>query len=159
MKISVVFIVILLVLMALIPNSLTEDQPLRFRVQQWLSYGLGFSYAVLALLTLFLSVATVAFEQRDKIIWQTATKPVASWQYVLGKWSGVMVLNLVLLSVSAGGVYIFTEFLTPFGEIIANRNIINNGVVYTDELANINCHQIACSGVIILPCVSTLTIF
>ena len=111
MKISVVFIVLLLVLMALIPNALTEDQPLRYRVQQWLSYGLGFSYAVLALLTVFLSVGTVAFEQRDKIIWQTATKPVASWQYVLGKWAGVMALNLVLLSVSAGGVYIFTEYL------------------------------------------------
>ncbi len=111
MKISVVFIVLLLILMALIPNSLTEDQPLRYRVQQWLSYGLGFSYAVLALLTVFLSVATVAFEQRDKIIWQTATKPVASWQYVLGKWTGIMVLNLVLLSVAAGGVFIFTEYL------------------------------------------------
>ena len=111
MKISVVFIVLLLLLMALIPNSLTEDQPLRYRVQQWLSYGLGFSYAVLALLTVFLSVATVTFEQRDKIIWQTATKPVASWQYVLGKWLGVMTLNLVLLSVASGGVYIFTEYL------------------------------------------------
>lgn len=111
MKISVVFIILLLLLMALIPNALTEDQPLRYRVQQWLSYGLGFSYAVLALLTVFLSVATVTFEQRDKIIWQTATKPVAAWHYVAGKWLGVMVLNAVLLSVAAGGVYIFTEYL------------------------------------------------
>jgi ABC-type transport system involved in multi-copper enzyme maturation permease subunit len=111
MKISIVFIVLLLVLMALVPNALTEDQPLRYRVQQWMSYGLGFSYVVLAMLTVFLSVGTVAFEQRDKIIWQTATKPVAAWQYVLGKWAGVMTLNLVLLGVSAGGVYIFTEYL------------------------------------------------
>jgi len=111
MKISLVFIVLLLILLAVVPGLLSPDQPLRYRVQQWLQYGVGFSYAVLALLTAFLSVATVVFEQRDRIVWQTATKPVRAWQYVLGKWIGVMGLNAVLLTVSAAGVYLFTEYL------------------------------------------------
>jgi hypothetical protein len=111
MKISVVFIVLLLLLLAVVPGALNEDQPLRYRVQQWLQYGIGFSYAVLALLTAFLSVGTVVFEQRDRIVWQTATKPVRAWQYVLGKWTGVMCLNAVLLIVAASGVYLFTEYL------------------------------------------------
>lgn len=111
MKISLVFIVILLLLLAFIPTTLDSGSYLRFRVQQWLTYGLGLSYAVLALLTVFLSVATVTFEQRDKIIWQTMTKPVRPWEYLLGKWLGVMTLNLVLLLVSAGGVFLFTEYL------------------------------------------------
>jgi hypothetical protein len=111
MKISVVFIVMLLLLLAVVPGALNEDQPLRYRVQQWLQYGIGFSYAVMALLTAFLSVGTVVFEQRDRIVWQTATKPVRAWQYVCGKWVGVMCLNLVLLVVSACGVYLFTEYL------------------------------------------------
>jgi hypothetical protein len=111
MKVSLVFIVLLLLLMALVPTILQEDQALRYRVQQWLTYGLMFSFGTLALLTVFLTVGTVAFEQRDKIIWQTMTKPVASWEYVLGKWVGVMALNLVLLTVSAAAVFMFTEYL------------------------------------------------
>ncbi len=111
MKISLVFIVMLLLLLAYVPGALNEDQPLRYRVQQWMQYGIGLSYAVLALLTVFLSVATVAFEQRDRVIWQTMTKPVAPWQYLLGKWIGVMALNAVLLSVTAAGVFLFTEYL------------------------------------------------
>ena len=111
MKISVVFIVLLLLLLTVVPGSLTADQPLRYRVQQWLQYGVGFSYAVMALLTVFLSVGTVVFEQRDRIVWQTATKPVRPWQYILGKWTGVMCLNAVLLVVSTCGVYLFTEYL------------------------------------------------
>lgn len=111
MKVSIVFIIILLLLMATVPVVLQEDQPLRYRVQQWLSYGTGLPYAIMALLTVFLSVGTVAFEQRDRTIWQTATKPVARWQYLLGKWVGVMLLNLVLLSVTSAGVFLFTEYL------------------------------------------------
>lgn len=111
MKVSLVFIVFLLLLLAYVPGSLNAEQPLRYRVQQWLQYGTGLSYVVLALLTLFLAAGTVAFEQRDRIIWQTMTKPVAPWQYLLGKWLGVMGLNAVLLTVTAGGVYLFTEYL------------------------------------------------
>lgn len=111
MKVSLVFIVLLLLLLSYAPQSLNPEQPLRYRVQSWLQYGSGLSYAVLALLTLFLSVGTVAFEQRDKVIWQTMTKPVPPWQYLLGKWIGVMGLNAVLLGVTASGVYLFTEYL------------------------------------------------
>ncbi len=112
MKVSLVFIVILLLLMAVVPGLLNEDQQLRYRVQQWLQYGVGLSYMVLAFLTLFLSAATVAYEQRDRIIWQTMSKPVAPWQYVLGKWVGVMGLNAVLLTVTSTGVFLFTEYLS-----------------------------------------------
>ncbi len=111
MNISLVFIVVLLLLLAFIPNALTEDQPLRFRVQQWMQYGTGMGYGILALLTVFFASATVSFEQRDRIIWQTMSKPVAPWSYVLGKWLGVMALNVVLLSVISGGVFLFTQYL------------------------------------------------
>jgi ABC-type transport system involved in multi-copper enzyme maturation permease subunit len=111
MKVSLVFIVILVFLLSYAPQALNEAQPLRYRVQNWLQYGTGLSYVVLAMLTLFLSVGTVAFEQRDKVIWQTMTKPVPPWQYLLGKWLGVMGLNAVLLGVTASGVYLFTEYL------------------------------------------------
>src|SRR5690606_30297147 len=44
-------------------------------------------------------------------IWQTMTKPVAAWQYILGKWLGVVGLAAVLLAVCCSAIFLFTEHL------------------------------------------------
>lgn len=111
MKISVVFIVLMIVMLAVIPTLLSPEQPLRYRVQQWLQYGTGLTFLVLALMTVFFATATVTFEQRDRVIWQTMTKPVRAWHFLAGKWLGLMVLNAVLLAVSSAGVFQVTEYL------------------------------------------------
>lgn len=111
LKLSAIFIVLLLFAIAALPMLLDAEQPLRYRVQSFLQYGTGGVFWLIAVLVVAFSVATVAFDQRDKTIWQTITKPVASWQYVLGKWLGVATLAAVLLSVSGAGVFLFTEFL------------------------------------------------
>lgn len=111
MKISMVFIMMLIAMLAVMPLLLNGEQPLRFRVQAFLQYANGMTFWVVALLVLFFGVATVAFEQRDKIIWQTMTKPVSAMRYVLGKWLGVVSLAAVLLLVSSTGVFVFTEYL------------------------------------------------
>lgn len=111
MKISLVFIGLLIAVLAAMPLVLNGEQPLRYRVQSFLQYANGLTFGVVALLVLFFGVATVAFEQRDKLIWQTMTKPVSATRYVLGKWLGVAVLAAVLLLVSSTGVFVFTEYL------------------------------------------------
>lgn len=111
MRISLVFIVLLILAMAALPNLLNESSPLRYRVQSFLQYGTSGAFWIIAVLTVLLSVATVAFEQRDRQIWQTMTKPVAAWQYVIGKWIGVVSIAGVLLLVSSTGVFLFTEYL------------------------------------------------
>lgn len=111
MRVSFVFIVLILFALAALPTLLTADQPLRYRVQSFLQYGTGGTYALISILVVCFSVATVAFDQRDKTIWQTITKPVSPWQYVLGKWLGVATLSAVLLAVSGAGVFLFVEYL------------------------------------------------
>lgn len=111
MKVSLVFIVMLVMALAALPGLLDPATPLRYRVQSFLQYGTGVTFWFIAVLTLFLAVGSVAFEQRDKIIWQTMTKPVAAWQYLLGKWLGAVGVAAVLLGVSASGVFLFTEHL------------------------------------------------
>ncbi len=111
MKVSLVFMVLLVFFLAALPDQLNDQSPLRYRVQTFLQYGTGGSFWVIAVLVLFFGVATVAFEQRDRQIWQTMTKPVAAWQYILGKWIGVAGLAAVLLAVSGCGVLLFTEYL------------------------------------------------
>lgn len=119
MKISLIFIGMLIIVLAFMPLILNGEQPLRYRVQAFLQYANGLSFAIVALLVLFFGTATVAFEQRDKIIWQTMTKPVSALSYVFGKWLGVSLLAGVLLLVSSTGVFVFTEALrrtTAVGE-------------------------------------------
>ncbi len=111
MRVVVVFIVLLILALATIPGLLDTQTPLRYRVQNFLQYGSGVTFWIIAILTLFLSVATVAFEQRDKVIWQTMTKPVTAWQYLLGKWLGTVGVAAVLLGVCASGIFLFTEYL------------------------------------------------
>lgn len=120
MKISLVFILLLASMLAVMPMMLEADQPLRYRVQGFLQWSTSFSFWIIALLVVFFSAATVSYEQREKVIWQTMTKPVAAWQYILGKWLGVVLLAGTLLAVSGLGIFQFTEYLrsqTALGEV------------------------------------------
>lgn len=111
MKVSLVLILALAFMLAAMPMILDAEQPLRYRVQAFLQWSTGLSFWLIALLVVFFSVATVSYEQREKVIWQTMTKPVTAWQYILGKWLGVVLLGGALLSVTGVGVYQFTEYL------------------------------------------------
>lgn len=111
MKISLVFIVMVMLLLAALPGMLNAEQPLRYRVQAFMSFGTGLSFWVIAVLTILFSAATLSTEQRERIIWQTMTKPVSAWSYILGKWLGVVGLNAVLLAVCASGIFGFVEYL------------------------------------------------
>lgn len=111
MKVSGIFILVLIFAVASLPGLLDPETPLRYRVQSFLAYAVGGSFWLIAILVLLFSAATVCFEQRDRVIWQTMTKPVAAWQYVLGKWLGVVGLAAVLLCVCGTGVFLFTEYL------------------------------------------------
>lgn len=110
-KVSLVFIVLIVLMMAVLPLTLDTEQPLRYRVQSFLQFSTSGAFWLIAILILTFSVSSVTLEQRDKVIWQTMTKPVSAWQYLLGKWLGVTALAGALLIVAASGVFIFTEYL------------------------------------------------
>jgi ABC-type transport system involved in multi-copper enzyme maturation permease subunit len=131
MKISLVFIVMLFFVLAALPMLLNDDQSLRYRVQNFLQYASGFTFVFIALLVVFFGAATVTYEQREKVIWQTMTKPVTAWQYLLGKWLGVVALAAILLAVSATGVFLFTEYLRnqpAVGELEAYQAADGSGI-------------------------------
>jgi len=131
MKISLVFIVMLFFVLAAMPMLLNDEQSLRYRVQNFLQYSSGFTFLFIAMLVVFFGAATVTYEQREKVIWQTMTKPVAAWQYLLGKWLGVVTLAAILLTVSATGVFLFTEYLRnqpAVGELVAYQAIDESGI-------------------------------
>lgn len=111
MKLSLVFVVMLVLVLASLPLLLRDDAQLRYRVQSFLQYASGGAFWIIAVLTVVFSVASVTADQRDKTIWQTLTKPVRAWHYVLGRWLGIWGLGLVLLGVSGSGIFLFVEYL------------------------------------------------
>lgn len=110
-RVSLVFVILLLVLLPLLPIFLDPDTPLRFRVQTFISRSLTLTYVLAACLTLFLSCATVAFEIRDRQIWHLMTKPLTRLNYLVGKWLGVMSVNLIVLVVAGVSIFTYIQYL------------------------------------------------
>ena len=111
-RISLVFVLLLLVILPLLPLWLDPEAPLRFRIQTFISRSLGVTYVLAACLTLFLSCATVAFEIRDRQIWQLMTKPLGRFNYLLGKWLGVLAVNLIILLVAGVSIFTYVRYLS-----------------------------------------------
>jgi len=131
MRVSAIFVVLIIFAMASLPGLLDDTQPLRYRVQSFLQYATGGIFWLIALLIILFSVATVTFDQRDRTIWQTMTKPVSPFSYILGKWLGLAVLSAVLLSVCGAGVFLFTGYLRSqpaLGERIAFVSLGNESI-------------------------------
>ncbi len=110
-RLSLAFISILLILLPLIPYWLDPTSPLRHRLQTMLSRSLGMTFAIAACLTVLLACATVAFEIRDRQVWQVMTKPVNKFGYLFGKWVGIVALNATILSIAGLSIFIYIQYL------------------------------------------------
>lgn len=110
-RIALAFIVILLIALPLIPMWLDPGSPLRFRVQTFISRSLSATFALTACMTLVLSCASVAFEIRDRQIWQLMTKPLNRLSYLAGKWLGVMVVNLIIITVAGLSTFAYVQYM------------------------------------------------
>lgn len=111
LRVSVFFIVLLLVSLPLIPLFVEGDQALRYRIQSFISWSTGMTFFFAACMTIFLACGTVAFEIRDKQIWQLMTKPLSRFNYLIGKWLGIVSVNFVLLLVAGVSIFLFVQYL------------------------------------------------
>jgi hypothetical protein len=111
MKIALVFIVGVALLIAVFPFVIDQEDFLKYRITSFLTWSLMATSALLSLMTIFLSIATITKEQAQKQVYLTLTKPVHRGEYLAGKWLGVTLLNLLLLSVACAGIYAFTMLL------------------------------------------------
>ena len=110
-RLSLLFIIILLVLLPLLPMALDSESPLRYQVQTFISHSMQLTFAIAACLTLILGCATISFEIRDRQIWQVMSKPVARGRYLLGKWLGIITVNLILVMVAMLSIFILIQYL------------------------------------------------
>jgi ABC-2 family transporter protein len=111
MKIALVFIIGVAILIAIFPFIIDQEDFLKYRITSFLTWSLMATSALLSLMTLFLAIGTITKEQAQRQIFLTLTKPVNRAEYLFGKWLGITLINLLLLTVAGAGIYSFTMLL------------------------------------------------
>lgn len=122
MKLAVFFIV----LMALGFWGATQSQgdgTVSGRIQSFLVYSMTAIAVLLSLLSIFLS-RSLSDELVNKQIMMLMTKPIARWQFLLGKWLGIVLLDAGILVVTGLGIYGTVYYLSkqpPLNELDERR--------------------------------------
>jgi len=130
MKIALVFIGVLVVTVPVLPFTLAGDGvTLQSRIQSFLAYSLGLTGTLLSLLTVFLACGALANEIRDKYLFMVVSKPIARWQFVIGKWLGICLLNAMILLCVGLAVWAFTWYLKGLPTYPEDRRAVLNEVI------------------------------
>jgi hypothetical protein len=133
-RLFLVVAVLLLGAVVGLPLLIKDDGTARGFTQILLTYTLGAITALLGLSTLWLACGTLARDIEECQMQVVAVKPIARWQIWLGKWLGIMSLNVALLSLSGGSVYVLLQWrsghLPPSEqEILRNEVLVARGSV------------------------------
>jgi ABC-type transport system involved in multi-copper enzyme maturation permease subunit len=109
-RVVVVLMVALLGAVVVLPMIIKHDGTAQGFTQILLTYTLGVITALLSLVTLWLACGTLARDVDECQMQVVAIKPIPRWQIWLGKWAGVMLLNGMLLGLSAAAVYLLMQW-------------------------------------------------
>ena len=105
MKLALVFSLLLLVLLPVMAFSVTGDGTLKGQLQTFISYGVSLVSLLLSLLTIFAAIHTTTSDITQRQVYTVLTKPIRRWEFLLGKFLGILTLNSVLLVLFGGIIY------------------------------------------------------
>jgi hypothetical protein len=127
-RLFLVLAVLLLASVIGLPLLIQDDGTARGFTQILLTYTLSAITGLLGLSTLWLACGTLARDIEECQMQVLCTKPVARWQIWLGKWLGIMSLNVVLLALAGGSVYALLEYRA--GKLpAAEQQVLRNEVL------------------------------
>jgi hypothetical protein len=118
-KVAAVFAILLAGSLAVLPLVMEGDGTLAGRIRTFLDYSTSVTSLLLSLVVVFLSVGLVSADVRDKHAFVVCTKPLARWQYVVGRWLGVVMLAGVLLAGSSAAIYLLSQYLRGRTDLVA----------------------------------------
>jgi len=70
------------------------------KIQTFLGYSFRLTTWFLSLMTIFVAIATIAGDIKNKEIFTVATKPISRGRFLIGKFLGLALLNLMLLTIT-----------------------------------------------------------
>ena len=110
-RIITIFIILIACWIFYIGMTVEGDGTLKGKIQTFLAYSTSLTQLFLSLATIFLMATIITRDIRYKHIFTIVTKPIARWQYIAGRWLGVIFLNAVLLFPTMGVIYLVAEYL------------------------------------------------
>jgi hypothetical protein len=110
-KVIIVLLIFFVVLMPSLPFVLETEGSLKSHVQIVLLYSLVLCLVLLSLVAIFAATASICTEVEGKYVHITDTKPLLRWQFLLGKWLGIVVMCTAILYGMAGGAYLLVQRL------------------------------------------------
>src|SRR5437773_771171 len=105
-----IMMVLLLGAVVGLPAIIRHDGTAQGFTQILLTYTLGTITTLLGFATLWLACGTLARDVEECQMQMVAVKPIARWEIWVGKWTGIMFLNLLLLAVSGVAVYLLMQW-------------------------------------------------
>jgi hypothetical protein len=111
MRAALVLLVLLVLLIPTLPLVLDHDERLQYRVQFLLAWALGGTGLILSLLTIFLACGSICGDIESSRIHTTLAKPLHRWEYLAGKWLGIVLFNLLLVALAGAGTATFVGVL------------------------------------------------
>ncbi|MHC4871817.1 MAG: hypothetical protein ACYTFY_08225 [Planctomycetota bacterium] len=112
MKAAYFIILLYIAVSAALPFILEADGTQLGEIKVMLTYNLTFSMALLTVLTLLLSTGLLHIEITKRHIFLLASKPISRFKILLGKFSGIMLLNLWLLILMGAITYISCWYMS-----------------------------------------------
>ncbi|MDC0218850.1 hypothetical protein OAL58_02535 [Verrucomicrobia bacterium] len=111
-RLRFIWVMVFLLVLAVggLPAVLRDDGSAKGMAQIILTYTLSMTTGILGFSTLWLAVGSMAQDIGQCQMQMVVTKPIARWQIWLGKWLGIMSLNLFLLGLAGTVVYAMVEY-------------------------------------------------
>ncbi len=110
-KIVIVLFLFFAILTPSLPFVLKTEGSLKSQVQLVLLYSLALALVLLSLVAIFLTTASICSEIERKYVHVTDTKPLRRWQFLLGKWFGVVILCVSALGVMTTATYGLVRYM------------------------------------------------
>ena len=124
-------LILLLLSIFLLPFTLLGDGSPKGEVQLFLQYCLGFVEFILCLSSVWLACSEVSSDVETAQIHMIVVKPVRRAVVLLGKYTGVVLIHLILLLIAAVAVYAFLSFRLSSADMTEEERLMLNEQVLT----------------------------
>lgn len=108
-------VLVTLAILALLPAILRGDGTTAGNLQLLLNYTLGAALFAAGVTTLWLSSAAISTDIENRRLWLVVTKPLSPIELWLGRWTGLCVLNALLVLLAGGTAALFARSLSDGG--------------------------------------------
>ncbi len=120
-RLVVTLLGLLIALVFVLPSAIKHDGSAQGFTQILITYTLSAITALLGFTTLWIACGTLARDIEEMQLFLIASKPIPRWQVWLGKWMGIMAVNLGMLAISGSVAYGLLQLRT--GELSAEQQV------------------------------------